>query len=515
MSRPFERRRPPATVTSMMAVVGALLASGCPERADRYEDTLTLDAPVVARGVLVYPAGARRALLVVVPSTRAIDVVHLSGRPAHVQTIGDGDRVLSLNSEAETLDVVDVPSRRVTTFEMASRFDSVVVSDDGRYAIASFAGGTNGGLSNAAEVAVFALEEAPSPDNPTVRTVSSAGGVPTGIDVTPAFGADGRRLALIRSANHLAAIDLTSPAGATRSIPLAPAGSKVTVTPRHITFRARPDGLDTFVLASGLDDVIHLRFPDMSTDDGAPLPSLNQFAVGSSPQRLATWERSDGTVFVLTVNSGSRDVALVDIESAVTTLLPLDSAADSLLLHETTGGTEALVWASGQTTAFRIALEAVPTLKSKAVTPLTLVNPVSSIRPVAGGDWLLVSHPAGGGATVTLVEADGTRVVPFTGGGAPEAVEVSADGNRVFLLTWNGTRQLGVIDVSSGHPESVDIGGGGLRSMVRIPETNFLAVDYTDSLGRLRLIDTTAETLEPGDEVTRFGLSGLLDEEAL
>jgi hypothetical protein len=501
-------RRQPARI-ALFAALGSLLV-GCPNRADRYDDAVGLSSPIDVRGALLYASAGRRSLILINPETRDIQVVATTGIQTWVTAIGDKSRVLSLNTASETVDVIEVATGTRTTWSLDSAFDSIVVSDDGRYAIASFKAGQRGGLSNAAEVAVIALEEPPSDTNPTVRTVASAGGVPSGIFVTPAFGPTDQRLALISSTNHIAAIDLTAPTGTTRSIPLVPTGSTANVTARDVEYRATATGLDVFVLSSELNDVIHLRFTGAAVD-GAPLPTLNQFAVGNNPTQLEVWERSDGVVHIITVNAGTRDMAVVDVESARTTTLPL-GVVNRLLLHETPTGTQALAWATGGQIVYRVALEDIETKKTKAVTPLSLVNSIANITPVAQGDWLLATHSAGSQATATLVSSDGGDIVPFTGSGQVRQVAVSADSNQVFLMAGSGQTSLGVIDVATGHPESVDFGDWVEGSMRRIEGTDWLAFSYGSTLGRVRLVDTS-KPLSTGVVLENFALTGLLDEE--
>ncbi|MFT7625127.1 MAG: hypothetical protein ACI9WU_004318 [Myxococcota bacterium] len=500
-------------VVALVALMGPLLA-GCPDRAARFDDSIGLIGPHLVQGRAVYLSRGRRAALILEPSTGSFTVAPLSSPPQNGQPVPGQPELAVLLSDAEVLEVIDTEQGGVTTFELGSAFDALSLSSDGGFALTSFAGGAAGVLSNAAEVAVVDLDAAPSDTNPTRRTVASAGGTPIGIDVSPPFGATGRRIALVRSINHLAALDLTQPTGATRSIPLVSPGSDATVVPQQIEFSVAGEILNVFIRVSGLNDVYHLRFDGNADVDGAPLPLLNQFAAGSAPSDIAVWPGE--SLSLLIVNAGSQDLTIINVQSAQAATVALDTPVDSILLYDGASGREALIYAAGGVSAqfHRVALGDLAVKKSKAVETRSLVSAIGEVEAVAGGAWFLVTH-VGGNAAVTLVEGAGNRVMPFTGGGTVQDVAVAEDGSTIWVLSNQaGIPRLGVIDVASGHPESMDLNvGKTVSGLHRLADSDFLLVTRTDSLGALTLVRTSDVEAGLSTDITGFGLSGLLDEE--
>ncbi len=501
--------------------VSCLLALvGCPDRAERYDTGVGLAGPTVVEGRAVYLSRGRQAALILEPERADFTVARLSGTPlgAGIEVPGQSQLAV-LVPQSETLDIINVNSGLVVTYDLHSGFDGLSLSDDGGFALTSFAGGGSGILSNAAEVAVVDLTADPSDDNPTTRTIASAGGAPTGIDVSPPFGPGGRRIALVRSTNHLAAIDLTQPTGATRSIPLVSPGSGASVTPQQVVFAVQADTLEVFVRVSGLNDIYHLSFDGSSNEDGAPLPILNQFAAGVSPVDLATWRGTDDRLRVLSVNAGSRDMTVIDVESAQVTTVALDTAVNKVLMYDGASGTrEALIYSDGGASAqfHRVALEDLAVKKSKAVSTKSLVSAIGGIETVAGGAWFLVTH-SGGSTAVTLVEGAGNRIMPFTSSAQVVDQMVTEDGSSIFLLTKQGSStQLSVIDVATGHPETMNLTDvTSAKALHRLAAADFILIDETGSAGALTLV--RGADIEDGEPtlIRGFGLAGILDEEGV
>lgn len=499
--------RHPARALIAAALLGAL--SGCPERADRYDEYLGLSGPALAGGRAVFLSTGRRAALVLEPNSANVAVVPLSGTPSLVLPRVGTAEVAVLCTASERLDVVDVVrGERLRTYQLGSPFDALTLSEDGLYAIATFAGKGGGVFANAAEVAIVSLADAPGATNPSTRTVASAGGAPAGIELSPPFGPKGRRIALIRSTNHLAAIDVTAPAGATRSIPLVSPGSGATVVPREAAFALNGDILEVFVRVEGLDDIYHLRFDGTSDADGAPLPVLNQFAVGGHPSDLATWVTSEGVLKLITV--GGQSLTVVDVLTAQATVVPLGSGVAGLIIK----GSSALAWPVGGTSSrfFRIALADLELKKSKAVEPKDLPYVIQDVKLVAGDAWYLVSHP-NTEQGVTLVSATGNHIMPFTGTGTVSGVETSDDGAEIYVAT-NGPSggHLSVINVATGHPESMSLGYTGVQNLYHFAGTPWLLTANLYGFGRLTLIRGSDIAFGASRSLEAFGLSGLLDE---
>lgn len=497
--------------------MGALFAliGGCDERPERLQDPLDLEGPFLGEARVAWLSAGRRAALVLEPDGPEVTLVPLSGRPRSGVLLAGGERLLALSPDDEALDLVNLTDARLErAYELRSPFDALSVSEDGGYAIASFAGGGGSILSNASEVAVVDLAAPAGAANPAIRTIASAGGAVVGMEVSPPFGPLERRIALVRSENHVAAIDLTKPLGATRSIPLASPGSGASVMPTRIVFDVDGDSLDAFVVVVGLDDLYHLRFDGTSGEDGAPPPVLNQFAAGKSPRDIAVWRDGQGGRRLLVASPGSGSLVVLDVDSAQSTEVPLGLQIARILLYGGEGDDrEALVWgAPGKSSRFfRVVLGDLAEKKSKAASAHDLALPIEDVAPVAGGAWFLVTH-TGGNIPLTLVSASTPSILPFTGGGSVDGFAVDEAGASVFLAssTYDGT-DLSVIDVATGHPETRELRGVHAYDLRRIPGTDWLLLLGNLWSGRVTLVDG-ADPME--GEVVRvnpIGLEGILD----
>ena len=207
---------------------------------------------------------------------------------------------------------------------------------------------------------------------------------------------------------------------------------------------------------------------------------------------------------------GGQNLTVVDVLTAQATVVPLGATVNGLIIKDST----ALAWPSGGNSRrfFRIALADVEVKKSKAVEPKDLPNLIQNVEPVAGGAWYLVSH-ANADQGVTLVSATGTKIMPFTGTGTVAGVETSDDGTQIFVATNDASGgHISMIDVATGHPESMSLGYTQVQNLYKLPGSPWLLSANLTGFGRLTLVRGVDIAAGASRTVESFGLAGILDE---
>lgn len=490
------------------ALAGALL--GCETRDDAWGDALELQTPSTAGGHLVVEARGRDALLVIEPRTASPRFIPLAAELRPPVARLESKALLAFETDGATLLQVDLETDRSTRYPLGGRFDALTQTPDGAYAILTRGGGGSG-LVNASEVALVDLREAPGGDNPARRGLSSKGGTIRGVDISPPYGAAGRRLALFRSASHLAAVPVEDfAAGTLRTIPLAADGDP-TVTPVESVFRESADHLDVFVRADSGSDVIHLRFPD--ADDGIARPVLNQLTAGgllSSILLLSADGPLGAQIVALSRNSGG--FTLIDPETAESKYYPVDDAPAGGLVIDGVTGEELVLFTRGRNVLHRVALSELPTKKTKAIKTLSLGAPILDVTAAAGGTRLVVMHSDTGGPDITLLDPVTGDLVPFTTSDQLLGTALSDDLTDLVVLTQGMTQRLTTLDIASGTTleTEVDI---SITGMLPITGTSSVALLSADGLGTFAFYDAADVTRAP-QRLESAGWLSILGEEA-
>jgi len=490
------------------ALAGALF--GCETRDEAWGDELNLQNPSTAGGHLVVEARGRDSLLVIDPATASPRFIPLAAELRPPVARLESNALLAFESDGATLLQVDLETDRSTRYPLGGRFDALTQTPDGAYAILTRGGGGSG-LVNASEVALIALDEGPGPANPARRGLSSKGGTIRGVDVSPAYGAAGRRLALFRSASHLAAVPVEDfAAGTLRTIPLAADGDPA-VTPVESVFRESVDHLDVFVRADSGSDIIHLRFPD--ADDGIARPVLNQLTAGGLLSSILLLS-PDGPLGaqIVALSRSSRGFTLIDPETAESKYYPVDDApADGLVIEGVTGE-ELVLYTLGRNVLHRVALSELPTKKTKAIKTTSLGAPILDVTAAAGGTRLVILHSDTGGPDITLLDPVTGEVVPFTTSDTLVGTALSDDLTDLVVLTRGTTQRLTTLDIASGTTLETEV-ASSITAMLPIAGTSTVALLSADGLGTFAFYDATDVTKAP-KRLESAGWLSILDQEA-
>jgi hypothetical protein len=295
-----------------------------------------------ARAFLVDPARPEARVRMVEVGPDPVAAVRRRGKD-QLLVLSRGERgEPGVAPEAPTLTVIDgAGAAPPLVLPLASRFNALGQSDDGRFVIAHFTPDASRAqtLFNPNEIAIVDLQ-APSPA-PVPRTIRSFGSVPAGVVFSPPMTLpDGpRTLAVVLSDNFVTILDLDNPNRPEITVPLTlPTDSRV-LKPVQILFETRDPAI--YVRAAGANDVYALRLLPLAAADRVPggndfTPALSQLAAGTGPSDMALFESAAGTR-LLVVAPGSRDAFVIDARTSRSTRIPLDDAASRIHLFEAMG----------------------------------------------------------------------------------------------------------------------------------------------------------------------------------
>jgi hypothetical protein len=290
-------------------------------------------------------------------------------------------------------------------YALGSPFNALSQTDDGRYAMAYFRPQTASGrlLYNPNEVAVVDLDAPPSTTNPTPRTVRSFGGVPNSVVFSPGIeiGGVSRRFAVVLSDAYVTLLDLDHPARPEVTVRLTLPEDPRAIRPEQVLFDAAEATI--YLRAAASNDVYVLKLNAVSATDAAQndyRPTINQLAAGRSPADLALIGEA-GMRRLLVVSPGSRDARVIDARANTVTTVPLDAAANRILLF--TGASpgnpaaraQALLYAvDGVTQAVSfLELTDIDARRAQNVETLNLGRGVQSALPLLDRGVVMLGHP--------------------------------------------------------------------------------------------------------------------------
>ncbi len=417
----------------------------------------------ISAGVVLANSGAKK-LDVLGAASAEVTVRHLEHPHADSQRIvtADGKRAVMLDSTGRVLTVTDGVATK--PIALPTEFAGLASSDDG-LVVALWhpqQGSLGTTLVNSDEVALVDLDKPPGKGNPTLATLPSLGKAPLRARVTvPVDAADGKhRILWAETQGRIGIADFT-PAGTVRTltIPLS-AQTQSAIAPVRTLVRAAAGKVDLYLVASGLNDVVHIAI-DLS---GAQLAAtLDQVAAGANPVDLHLFDPKEG-LRALTANFGSKALGLLDPSTGTGLEIPLAVPLSRFVPVLGNDGKQRLFgWYAGAGVAagYVVDLDDLPKKKGKALRRLDFSAGVSHVT-VAG--HLLLVQLASGAAPLALVNPQTGNVTEFQGTGKILGVLATASAGvpTAYVLgqPTSGLR-LSRIDLSTlaGVTANVDLSG--------------------------------------------------------
>ncbi len=525
------------------AVAASLLAGACFTDSDRpigFDRDRTVIGPVPLKNRVAYVDGARdRVIAVDVSEARPRFHTYGVGRSAifatptpdreHLVVITRGEEAVVEGQvdEEPKLWVVDVtaPGTEVVEYDIGSPFDRIAIASDGSVAVCYFSTGgfdaESGVFRNPNELAIVDLASPPSDDNPVIRTVRSFGSAPDGVVLSPPMaipGADDptpRTFAFVLAANTITILDATYPERAEVSVRLDTTGSNV--RPRELVFA--PNTATAYLRSDNARDVlaILLGFDPPSPDrpeDNDYRPALAELGAGGGPSDVAVYDDPTGRRFVLAATPGTREVAVIDGDTAQFVTVPTPDPIDRILLFPNdpdVAPRTALLASIGQRMP-RVHLLSLDDIHDDLVPidlrTINLEEPVLDVVPVPGRDFAMIVHDDAR-TVLGLLDVVVDAVSPLQGVGRLDTYDFSPAGDYLIGATTSADR-VGFLELDSLHPSDMRL--DDTPSRVFAMPNGGIYVDHGDPFGRATYLPFPGAKRAESFVLSGFLLADLLAE---
>jgi len=405
-------------------------------------------------------------------------------------------------------------------YAIGSPFDRIAVAPDNSIAVAYFsaAGPDDAGFfRNPNELAVIDLTRPPGPDNPTLKTIRSFGSVPEGIVLSPPMtvpNTDGkaRTFAFILSANNLTVLDATNPTRREISIRLDLGGEPV--VPREVVFA--PKTASAYVRSDHARDVLQVVLQPATpaeADANDYRPQLAELGAGGGPTDIAVYDDANHKRYVLAATPNTREVVVIDADTAEFRAVPLAEPIDRILLFPAGGeAPHKALFASIGARLPRVHvldLEHInDPLAQASVRQITLDKPVRDVVPVPGRDLAMLVHDDAR-TVLGLLDMTTESTSPLLGVGKLDSYDFSPDGAYLIGATTSVAR-VGFIALDNLHPTDFRLDDPPARVLSSANAKIF--VDHGDPLGHATIIPSPTATRADALVLEGFLTANLLDE---
>ncbi len=228
-------------------------------------------------------------------------------------------------------------------FRLASRFNALAQTANGRFVIAYFAGSVQGQMGgnvlfNPNEIAILDLDAATPMAIP--RTIRSFGGFPLDIVFSPELNLlEGKRtLAVLLSVNYVTLLDLDNPQRPEITVPLS---DNRALRPAQVLFETSDKTPAVYVRLQDSDDIHVLRLIDVPADERPSTgndftAALSQLTAGSRPADMALFGPANN-LRLLVVSPGSREAHVIDARTSRSIKLPVTTSANRIVIFKAAG----------------------------------------------------------------------------------------------------------------------------------------------------------------------------------
>ena len=520
----------------------SLVACTGDERDESWDRERVIIGPVAVKSRLAYVDTARDRVLAIetaegVPQLQSYDI----GRNAifatptpdrdHLAVITRGEEALREGQvdEDPKLWLIDLsePRGKAQSYEIGSAFDRLAISSDGSVAVAYFSSGgfdaTTGVFRNPNELAIVDLLSEPSDDNPVLRTVRSFGSAPDGVVLSPPMRIPGaadetpRVFAFLLAENTLTLLDATNPKRREVTIRLGASGvGSAIIRPRELVFA--PNTGTAYLRSDNATDVLSVLLSaeePQSALDNDYQPALAELGAGSGPADVAVWDDAINRRFVLAAMPASREVAIIDADTASFVKVTTPDPIDRIMLFPNAPNVQPRValLASISQGLPRVHLLSLDGISDQLVPvdlrTVTMSEPVLDVLQIPGSEQALIVHDADR-TVLGLLDVGLGAVSPLEGVGRLDSFDFSADGNFLIGVTKQVAR-VGILDLQSLHPSNIRIDDDPGR--VFALQGGAVVVDHGDAFGRATFIPSVDSDRSDARVLSGFLLENYLDEE--
>jgi hypothetical protein len=410
------------------------------------------------------------------------------------------------------------------SYPIGSPFDRLAIAEDGSVAVAYFSGAgpdSEGFFRNPNELAVVDLAREAGDDNPTLKTIRSFGSVPDGIILSPLMSIPGaedptpRIFAFILAVNNLTILDATYPERNEVSIRLDIADT--TVRPREMVFA--PNTATAYLRSDNARDVLEILInyePPSAEDpnDNDYRPALAELGAGGGPADIAVYDDAEGQRFVLAVTPNTREVVIIDADTAQFSTVATPDPIDRVILFPNDPDVvpRVALLASIGSRLPRVHLLSLDGITDELVqadlTTIDLDQPVLDVVPVPGRELGMIVHDDDRTVLGLLDVAFGS-VSPLQGVGRLDSYDFSPDGKYLIGASLNVNR-VGFLELANLHPSDMRLDDEPER--VFALSNGAIFVDHGDPFGRATIIPEPGAKRSESMVLTGFLLTDLIDE---
>jgi hypothetical protein len=496
-----------------------------------------------ASAAIIDPAGASLQARRVAVGKRPVTAIARAGRaPQDAELLVLSQGVVPQRGqkpEDPTLTIIPAdPARPVRRFPVASRFDHIAQSADGRFAVLHFVRESKTDSSllfNPNEVAVLDLD-APAMAAGS-RSLRSFGSVPQAVVFSPplplraegAQPARNLRLAVVLSDNTLTLLDLENDRTEV-TISLIRADETRTVKPVQVLFDASDPAQDPtiFVRSEGSNDIVALRLlpspPPRAERANDFRPVLSLLGASAAPTDMALFANAgvagDTAPRLLVLSPSTSEASVIDPRTSRVTTFKLDAAAQQLLLFEAASPAEPtrrpralLLAASGMQVGF-LDLDRLEELRGRNLELRPMASRMSQFLPLVERG-VVVAHNGSGTGGLSVIDLERRTVAPLV----TEPLHLLRPGAAATDDLWlvpAARDRLGLLRVGRLVAEEVRLDQrveGVLPLAPTASGKRYVAVDHGQLGGAVTLLDADKPSREGARSLVGFLYADVLDKE--
>ncbi len=398
-------------------------------------------------------------------------------------------------------------------------FDTLVQSDDGRYAVLFRSGKDESRLlNNANALVVIDLDEKPtSKAAVTPKTPPSFGHRPTKAVFSPMMTIaeeKDRRLLVVLSAAEVTLIDLNHLDHRETVVQLGGPDSP-TVDPEQVLFDAAHATL--YVRGASSNDIFAFTLEAHTNPDGNDFrPSINQLGGGSMPRDMALFNdpANPTSPRLLVAAQGSQQAIVVDPSSSKATPITLPFFPSHVLLFDATSPhdksqapatTRALIYGDNVAAVAFLDLADIENRKGRNLEELKAGGTISSLIPLLDENRVVLMQGTG----VSLLDLAQRTVAPVTASTALSNALFDGKNKRLWVGPSDQAR-IGTLDLTSGATDEVLL-DSNITQLVPMFDIGKLAAIHTSAIGYLTLVDAKQPSRDKAASVRGFLIAHVLD----
>lgn len=525
--------------THLMSICALVATASCAwddERSVRWDRDRAILGPVQLKSNIAYIDSAldRVTLLDLSDDVTKITTKNIGRNAIHAVPSPDRHRLFVITRGEEAIHHGEIDERpqlwsldtensaaTPVAYAIGSPFDRIALAPDNSIAIAYFsAAGPDaaGFFRNPNEMAIIDLTEPPSDTNPVLKTIRSFGSVPEGVTLSPPMvvpgSTDPRTFGFVLSSNNLTVLDVSHPERREVSIRLDLGGPAV--IPKEVVFAPRT--ASAYVRSDNARDVLQviLEGATQETPESNDYrPVLAELGAGGGPTDIAVYDDASGKRFVLAATPNTKEVVIIDADTAQFRSIPIADPIDRIILFPT-GGEEPphkALFASISSKMKRVyvldLVNITDPLQQVGLRPIPLDKSISDVVPVPGRDLAMLVHDDNR-TVLGLLDMDTESTSPMLGLGKLDSYDFSPDGAYLIGATPSISR-VGFVALDNLHPTDFRLDDPPYR--VLSTQNGKIFVDHGDPLGHATIIPSTAAARGDATVLAGFLTINLLDSE--